>query len=132
MVARSRSGETRAFPVVETVQKDSICHVTEAPAQVSEAVRSAAAEIAERAVGTLQGWLHVKPLCWKTAPRRDKAGMHGIDEATQTAAVNFFTQPWAMSDTDSPYRQPSAVSPGRIRTQNHRGRTEKKIISKVS
>ena len=55
MVARSRSGETRAFPVVETVQKDSICHVTEAPAQVSEAVRSAAARIAEGAVATLEG-----------------------------------------------------------------------------
>lgn len=55
MVARSRNGETRAFPVVETVQKDSICHVTEAPARVSDAVRREAARIAERAVATLEG-----------------------------------------------------------------------------
>ncbi len=55
MVARSRTGETRAFPVVETVQKDSICHVTEAPARVSDAVRREAARIAERAVATLEG-----------------------------------------------------------------------------
>jgi phosphoribosylaminoimidazole carboxylase (NCAIR synthetase) len=55
MVARSRSGETRAFPVVETVQRDSICHVTEAPAQVSEAARNAATRIAESAVATLEG-----------------------------------------------------------------------------
>ena len=55
MVARSRSGETRAFPVVETVQKDSICHVTEAPAQIDDAARREAARIAERAVATLEG-----------------------------------------------------------------------------
>ena len=55
MVARSRGGETRAFPVVETVQKDSICHVTEAPAQVSNAARQEATRVAERAVATLEG-----------------------------------------------------------------------------
>ena len=55
MVARSRGGETRAFPVVETVQKDSICHVTEAPAQVGDAVRREATRVAERAVATLEG-----------------------------------------------------------------------------
>ena len=34
MVARCKDGETRAFPLVETFHRDSILHVTEAPADV--------------------------------------------------------------------------------------------------
>lgn len=55
MVARSRTGSTQSFPVVETIQKNSICHVTEAPAQISTAAREKAAAVAEQAVATLEG-----------------------------------------------------------------------------
>ena len=57
MVARGAGGETRAFPVVETVHRDSICWVTEAPAAVSSPVAAAAAQMAEAAVSALAGAL---------------------------------------------------------------------------
>ena len=55
MVARSRNGETKAFPVVETIHKDSICHTTEAPAQIPAAVQLQAQRVAQQAVGFLEG-----------------------------------------------------------------------------
>lgn len=68
MVARGADGETRAFPVVETVHRDSICWVTETlaapppgPAEGAEAMDAAAdlhtrvAQLAEAAVKGLAG-----------------------------------------------------------------------------
>ncbi len=55
MVVRSRDGSVSSYPVVETVHRDNICHVTEAPAAVPPAVRDAAAAAAERAVAALDG-----------------------------------------------------------------------------
>ncbi|GFR46871.1 hypothetical protein Agub_g8512 [Astrephomene gubernaculifera] len=55
MVVRSRDGRVVSYPVVETLHKDNICHVTEAPAEVPPAIREAARRVAERAVGCLQG-----------------------------------------------------------------------------
>ena len=55
MVARSRSGEVLPFPVVETVHRDSICWVTEAPADVSPRTREAAAAAAAAAIAALDG-----------------------------------------------------------------------------
>ena len=56
MVARSASGETRSYPVVETVQKDSICHTVVAPAHgVPTASMESAMAIASAAVASLSG-----------------------------------------------------------------------------
>ena len=55
MVGRDRAGATVAFPVVETVHRDSICWVTEAPAAVPEGVAAAAAAMAQAAVAALDG-----------------------------------------------------------------------------
>lgn len=55
MVARSRVGETQSFPVVETIQRNGICHVTEAPAQVSAETAKRAVAVAEAAVASLEG-----------------------------------------------------------------------------
>lgn len=55
MVGRSRDGKMEAFPVVETVHRDSILHVVEAPAQVPEAGQRAAQAVAQRAVACLEG-----------------------------------------------------------------------------
>jgi len=55
MVGRDRAGATVAFPVVETVHRDSICWVTEAPADVPEGSRTAAAAMAQAAVAALDG-----------------------------------------------------------------------------
>ncbi|KAK9811859.1 hypothetical protein WJX72_011292 [[Myrmecia] bisecta] len=55
MVVRARSGLVKSFPVVETIQRDNICHVTEAPAQIPDAVREQAQRVAESAVACLEG-----------------------------------------------------------------------------
>lgn len=55
MVVRSRSGEVAAFPVVQTIHRDNICHTTEAPALVPGSVTAAASRAAEAAVACLEG-----------------------------------------------------------------------------
>ncbi len=55
MIARRPSGETCRYPVVETVQKDHICHVVRAPAAVSDARAEEAGAIAEKAVEAIGG-----------------------------------------------------------------------------
>lgn len=46
VVARSTAGETRAFPVAETVQRDAMCREILVPAPVSEALRDQAEQLA--------------------------------------------------------------------------------------
>jgi 5-(carboxyamino)imidazole ribonucleotide synthase len=55
MVARGRGGATVVYPVVETVQRDHICHVVRAPAPVAAEVAARAAAIARAAVGACGG-----------------------------------------------------------------------------
>lgn len=55
MVVRSRDGTVVSYPVVETIHKNNICHVTEAPADVAPAVAEAARRAAEKAVAALDG-----------------------------------------------------------------------------
>jgi 5-(carboxyamino)imidazole ribonucleotide synthase len=55
MVARSRDGETLAYPVVETVQQNHICHVVRAPAALAPTTAAAAVELATRAVEAVGG-----------------------------------------------------------------------------
>jgi len=55
MVARGRNGACAVYPVVETVQRDHICHLVRAPAPIAPAVAASAAAIAERAVAAIGG-----------------------------------------------------------------------------
>ncbi len=55
MVLRGRDGETRAYPVVETIQQNHICHLVRAPAAVSASTAQRAAKLAIRAVELLDG-----------------------------------------------------------------------------
>ena len=55
MVARSRNDEIKAFPVVETIHKDNICHTTEAPARIPASVQLKAQHVAQQAVACLEG-----------------------------------------------------------------------------
>ncbi len=55
MVARGRGGNCVVYPVVETIQRDHICHVVRAPAPVAAAAEERAAEIARRAVAAIGG-----------------------------------------------------------------------------
>lgn len=55
MVVRTHNGETRAYPVVETVQRNHICHIVRAPAPMPAAEAAAATELAVRAVEAVDG-----------------------------------------------------------------------------
>ncbi|KAJ7039375.1 phosphoribosylaminoimidazole carboxylase [Mycena alexandri] len=56
MVVRSTSGEVRAYPVVETVHKENVCHLVFAPLRTRDATLSRRAQtIAEDAVKTFEG-----------------------------------------------------------------------------
>ncbi|KAJ9063811.1 phosphoribosylaminoimidazole carboxylase ade2 [Entomophthora muscae] len=55
MVVRSIEGEVVSYPVVETVQKDNVCHVVLAPACVSGSILESAKRVAESAIATFSG-----------------------------------------------------------------------------
>ena len=55
MVARSAGGRVEAYPIVETVQLDSMCHTVVAPAQVPRGAMAAAKEVAMKAIASLSG-----------------------------------------------------------------------------
>jgi len=50
IVCRGRDGRMVSYPVVETIQRDHICHVVKAPAALPAAVARRAAAVARRAV----------------------------------------------------------------------------------
>jgi len=53
MITRSRDGETACYPVVETVQRDHICHLVKAPASIPTVTAARASDIARKAVETV-------------------------------------------------------------------------------
>jgi phosphoribosylaminoimidazole carboxylase len=55
MVARDRQGQCVCYPVVETVQKDNICHLVFAPAQIDGRVAKRAQDLARQAVASFDG-----------------------------------------------------------------------------
>lgn len=55
MVARSRDGSVMSYPVVETIHRDSILYVTEAPADVPSKIMKNAQQIAEATIASLDG-----------------------------------------------------------------------------
>ncbi len=55
MVLRGRDGETRTYPVAETVQQNHICHMVRAPAPIAPDAAEKSAAIACRAVEVFEG-----------------------------------------------------------------------------
>ncbi len=55
MVARNTRGETATYPVVETIQKDHICHVVRAPACIGDDVSMIASDMAKKAIEAIDG-----------------------------------------------------------------------------
>lgn len=55
IVTRGRQGEMATYPVVQTLQRDHICHVVQAPAPVPAAVAAQASELARKAVVAVEG-----------------------------------------------------------------------------
>jgi 5-(carboxyamino)imidazole ribonucleotide synthase len=55
MVCKSTTGQTVVYPVVETIQKDHICHIVKAPAAVTDSTSAQAIRIATDAVSSVKG-----------------------------------------------------------------------------
>jgi 5-(carboxyamino)imidazole ribonucleotide synthase len=55
IVTRGRDGATAVYPVVETVQRNHVCHVVRAPAQIPEELARRAAALAKSAVVAVGG-----------------------------------------------------------------------------
>lgn len=55
MVVRGTDGATALYPVVETVQKNHICHTVSAPAELTPEVAARASEIARQAIEAIDG-----------------------------------------------------------------------------
>ena len=94
MVARNPSGQALAYPVVETVQRDHVCHEVVAPARVPDAVAALAREVCLAAADAADG-LGVtgvelfalpdgKVLVNEIAPRPHNSGHYTI-EACETS-----------------------------------------------
>lgn len=111
MVVRDRSGVTVAYPVTETVHRDSILWVTESPADVPEALRAKAAEVARKAVGALDGAgifgveMFLLPdgslLLNEVAPRPHNSGHYTMDACATSQFENHVRAVlgWPLGDT---------------------------------
>ncbi len=55
MVTRSVDGEMVNYPVVESVQRDHICHIVRAPARIAPELAQRAVDMARKAVTTIDG-----------------------------------------------------------------------------
>lgn len=55
MVTRGQNGDMVNYPVVESVQKDHICHIVRAPARIDDELSNKAIELARKAVTTIGG-----------------------------------------------------------------------------
>ncbi|XP_018459348.2 phosphoribosylaminoimidazole carboxylase, chloroplastic [Raphanus sativus] len=55
IVARGRDGSMVCYPVVETIHRDNICHIVKAPAEVPWKINKLATDVAQKAVGSLEG-----------------------------------------------------------------------------
>ncbi len=89
MVVQSREGEIKLYPVTQTMQRESICHVTETPALISESARLAAELLAKQVMNALQGagvfgvemflFADDRVLLNEVAPRVHNSGHYTID-----------------------------------------------------
>jgi 5-(carboxyamino)imidazole ribonucleotide synthase len=55
IVTRGQDGDIRAYPVVETIQQNHICHIVRCPAAIEESTAAIATEMAVKAVEAIDG-----------------------------------------------------------------------------
>lgn len=89
MVVRTVEGEVFAYPTVETIHQDNICHLVYAPARISDSLREKASILAQNAVKTFPGCgifgveMFLLPnhelLVNEIAPRPHNSGHYTID-----------------------------------------------------
>jgi 5-(carboxyamino)imidazole ribonucleotide synthase len=111
MVLRGRDGETRAYPVVETIQQNHICHIVRAPAAISEQTAQITSQLAIRAVELIDGvgvfgvelfeLAHGTVLLNEIAPRPHNSGHYSIEGCVTSQFENHLRAVlgWPLGDT---------------------------------
>jgi 5-(carboxyamino)imidazole ribonucleotide synthase len=119
MVVRSRNGEIRSYPVVETVQENHICHIVRAPAPILSEIAERARTLAEQAVVAIDGvgvfgvelflLAHGDIVYNEIAPRPHNSGHYTIEACITSQFENHLRAVlgWPLGDTAM--RSPAAV-----------------------
>jgi len=119
MITRSRTGEVACYPVVETIQRDHICHLVKAPASVPAEIAARATDIARKAVETVGcvGTMSVEMFLTKDgnilinelAPRVHNSGHYTIEACVCSQFENHIRAVlgWPLGSTAM--RTPAAV-----------------------
>ncbi|XP_010520845.2 PREDICTED: phosphoribosylaminoimidazole carboxylase, chloroplastic-like [Tarenaya hassleriana] len=89
IVAKGRDGSVVCYPLVETIHRENICHIVKAPADVPWKIKELAADVAQKAIGSLDGAgvfaveLFLTNDCQillnEVAPRPHNSGHHTIE-----------------------------------------------------
>lgn len=134
MVVRGRDGACRAYPVVETIQRNHICHIVRVPAPVPPDVAHQAATLAQQAVQAVDGVgifgveLFVLEdgtiLLNEMAPRPHNSGHYSIEACVTSQFENHLRAVlgWPLGPTDM--RAPAAVMVNLLGQRSGAARTD--------
>ncbi|KAH9258933.1 phosphoribosylaminoimidazole carboxylase, ATPase subunit [Batrachochytrium salamandrivorans] len=112
IIVRARDGQVVSYPVTETIHRDSICHVTETPADVSQEVAALAEQVAKQTIasfpGSIAGIFAVEMflvgsavLVNEVAPRPHNSGHYTMDGSMTSQFENHAraVMGWPLGDT---------------------------------
>jgi 5-(carboxyamino)imidazole ribonucleotide synthase len=120
VVVRGRDGETRAYPVVETIQREHICHTVRAPAPIPDEAAQRAAYSAMRAVDAVEGvgvfcveqfmLANGDVLINEVVPRPHSAGHYTIEACVTSQFENHIRAVLGLPLGSTEMRFPAAVT----------------------
>lgn len=130
MVVRTKK-EIKTYPLVETIQKNHICHIVIAPARVDSKITNYAAKLAEEAVKSINGFgifgieffllddnsLFINEI----APRPHNTGHYTIEACTISQFENHIRSIFDLPLGDTDMIQPYAVMINLLGKRNHIG-----------
>ncbi len=128
LIARNDKGQMVTYPVVETIQRQHICHVVRAPAAIDLATAEQATQIAQAAVAAVQGIgitaveLFVTTehdvLINELAPRPHNSGHFSIDACITSQFENHLRGVLGLPLGEPGLRAPCAVMVNLLGTRN--------------
>lgn len=132
MVARSSTGEVRCYPVVQTEQRDHICHRVFAPAPIDETIAIQAATIARAAIEAVDGVgifgvelffiesNETPVVINELAPRPHNSGHYSIEACVTSQFENHLRAILGLPLGDTSLRVPAAVMVNLLGTRSGR------------
>nr|XP_010915413.1 phosphoribosylaminoimidazole carboxylase, chloroplastic isoform X1 [Elaeis guineensis]XP_010915414.1 phosphoribosylaminoimidazole carboxylase, chloroplastic isoform X1 [Elaeis guineensis] len=119
IVARGRDNSMQCYPVVETIHKDNICHIVEAPANVSEKIKKLSIDVAQKAVMSLEGagvfavelflTRDGQVLLNEVAPRPHNSGHHTIESCYTSQYEQHLRAVLGLPLGDPSMKSPAAI-----------------------